>query len=131
MWGFILLITIDSFRHMYMFPGTIEDIHKMKQFLDDLHSDKLHRGIHHELDPIYDCWMMRHATSSDDASRHTAPPRNTFMKLDVSHNNYIKEMMYLNSVKVYVDLARSFDSYMIVVLNSGLHRGCYSLFPVG
>ena len=75
--------------------------------------------------------MMRHATSSDDASRQTAPPRNTFMKLDVSHNNYIKEMMYLNSVKVYVDLARSFDSYMIVVLNSGLHRGCYSLFPVG
>ena len=24
--GFILPITIDSFRHMYMFPGTIEDI---------------------------------------------------------------------------------------------------------
>lgn len=39
------LIAIDSFRHMYLFPD-YKDIHvpgKLKQFIEDLHSGKLHR----------------------------------------------------------------------------------------
>lgn len=43
------LIAIDSFRHMYMFPN-FDDINKpnkLKQFIQDLHSGKLHREFHH------------------------------------------------------------------------------------
>lgn len=43
------LIAIDSFRHMYLFPK-YEDIHvpgKLKQFLEDLYSGKLHREFHY------------------------------------------------------------------------------------
>ena len=43
------LIAIDSFRHMYLFPK-YEDMHlhgKLKQFLEDLFSGKLHREFHY------------------------------------------------------------------------------------
>jgi endoplasmic reticulum resident protein 44 len=39
------LIAIDSFRHMYLFPN-FKDMYtpgKLKQFLQDLYSGKLHR----------------------------------------------------------------------------------------
>lgn len=39
------LIAIDSFRHMYLFPD-FKDMYspgKLKKFIDDLHSGKLHR----------------------------------------------------------------------------------------
>jgi len=47
------LIAIDSFRHMYLFPK-FEDINvpgKLQQFIDDLHSGKLHREYHNGPDP--------------------------------------------------------------------------------
>jgi len=47
------VLAIDSFRHMYIYP-TIEDIEqpgKLKQFVSDLHSGKLHREFHHGPDP--------------------------------------------------------------------------------
>merc|ERR1711910_312252 len=43
------LIAIDSFRHMYLFPK-YEDMQipgKLKQFLQDLYSGKLHREFHY------------------------------------------------------------------------------------
>eukprot|EP00092_Neocalanus_flemingeri_P054526 GFUD01064224.1.p1 GENE.GFUD01064224.1~~GFUD01064224.1.p1 ORF type:complete len:442 (-),score=125.02 GFUD01064224.1:1556-2881(-) len=47
------LIAIDSFRHMYLFPK-FEDIKiqgKVKTFLQDLYSGKLHREFHYGADP--------------------------------------------------------------------------------
>lgn len=43
------VIAIDSFRHMYLFPD-FKDIFikgKLKKFIDDLHSGKLHREFHY------------------------------------------------------------------------------------
>jgi len=43
------LLAIDSFRHMYLYPK-FEDIHvpgKVKTFLQDLYSGKLHRQFHY------------------------------------------------------------------------------------
>ncbi|KAK6036413.1 hypothetical protein COOONC_26082, partial [Cooperia oncophora] len=48
------LIAIDSFRHMYLFPNTNDMTHpgKLRQFVLDLHSGKLHREFHHGPDPV-------------------------------------------------------------------------------
>ncbi|OQV11722.1 Endoplasmic reticulum resident protein 44 [Hypsibius exemplaris] len=47
------LIAIDSFRHMYLFPDfkDITTYGKIKTFIDDLHSGKLHRVFHYGFDP--------------------------------------------------------------------------------
>jgi len=47
------VIAIDSFKHMYNFPN-YRDIHqpgKLRQFVADLHSGKLHREFHDGPDP--------------------------------------------------------------------------------
>ena len=48
------LIAIDSFRHMYLFPNYKEmNIPgKVKTFLQDLYSGKLHREFHYGPDPV-------------------------------------------------------------------------------
>ncbi|KFM62196.1 Endoplasmic reticulum resident protein 44, partial [Stegodyphus mimosarum] len=73
------LVAIDSFRHMYLFPG-FEDIHvpgKLKEFVLDLFSGKLHREFHYGPDPV---------TSDNVIS--TNPPESTFKKLAPSRNRY-------------------------------------------
>ncbi|VDP11633.1 unnamed protein product [Heligmosomoides polygyrus] len=47
------LIAIDSFRHMYLFPNTndMTTPGKLRQFVLDLHSGKLHREFHHGPEP--------------------------------------------------------------------------------
>ncbi|KRY17263.1 Endoplasmic reticulum resident protein 44, partial [Trichinella patagoniensis] len=48
------VLAIDSFRHMYLFPN-IKDLTvpgKLKQFVLDLHSGKLHREFHDGPDPV-------------------------------------------------------------------------------
>ncbi|KRZ73253.1 Endoplasmic reticulum resident protein 44, partial [Trichinella papuae] len=48
------VLAIDSFRHMYLFPD-IKDLTvpgKLKQFVLDLHSGKLHREFHDGPDPV-------------------------------------------------------------------------------
>uniref|UniRef100_A0A8R1HWN6 Uncharacterized protein n=1 Tax=Caenorhabditis japonica TaxID=281687 RepID=A0A8R1HWN6_CAEJA len=48
------VIAIDSFRHMYLFKN-FDDIGipgKLRQFVLDLHSGKLHREFHHGPDPV-------------------------------------------------------------------------------
>lgn len=91
------VLAIDSFRHMYLFPHSVrENLEKpglLKQFIDDLHSGKLHREFHHGPDPT----EAPKATdaSSDQANipqsndkQPTSPPESTFKKLKPSRSRY-------------------------------------------
>jgi len=80
------LIAIDSFRHMYLF-SKFEDIYvpgKLKEFLKDLYSGKLHREFHYGPDPATD------GNQIEDKSdrKPTQPPESTFKKLAPSKNRY-------------------------------------------
>ncbi|XP_040173521.1 endoplasmic reticulum resident protein 44 isoform X1 [Anopheles arabiensis] len=80
------LIAIDSFRHMYLFPN-FKDIYvpgKLKQFLNDLYSGKLHREFHYgpEKDTAAD------SNAIEDSKNPTTPPESTFKKLGPSKNRY-------------------------------------------
>ncbi|XP_021962921.1 endoplasmic reticulum resident protein 44 isoform X2 [Folsomia candida] len=79
------LIAIDSFRHMYLFPDASQmDIPgKLKNFIADLHSGKLHREFHYGPDPNSD-------PSNDllTQPKGTSPPESTFKKLAPSSNRY-------------------------------------------
>ncbi|XP_033358314.1 endoplasmic reticulum resident protein 44 isoform X2 [Bombus vosnesenskii] len=80
------LIAIDSFRHMYLFPN-FHDIHiegRLKGFLQDLYSGKLHREFHYGPDP-----------SDNEVPQvvgrikmPTSPPESSFKKLAPSKNRY-------------------------------------------
>lgn len=73
------LIAIDSFRHMYLFPS-FNDMNipgKLKQFIQDLYSGKLHREFHYGPD-----------TDSNTENQPTTPPESTFKKLAPSKNRY-------------------------------------------
>lgn len=76
------LIAIDSFRHMYLFPRfqDIDEEGKLKQFLRDLYSGKLHREYHYGPDPANEL--------TDDSRTPTVPPESTFKKLAPSKNRY-------------------------------------------
>ncbi|KAL2741884.1 endoplasmic reticulum resident protein 44-like [Vespula maculifrons] len=81
------LIAIDSFRHMYLFPS-FQDINiegKLKAFIHDLYSGKLHREFHHGPD----------TPSNNEIPQVTghvkvpiAPRESTFKKLAPSKNRY-------------------------------------------
>ncbi|KAJ3643218.1 hypothetical protein Zmor_025942 [Zophobas morio] len=75
------LIAIDSFRHMYLFPSykDMEIPGKLKQFVQDLYSGKLHREFHYGPD-------TDEVSSSQKAP--TLPPESTFKKLAPSKNRY-------------------------------------------
>ncbi|XP_971182.2 endoplasmic reticulum resident protein 44 [Tribolium castaneum] len=75
------LIAIDSFRHMYLFPNykDMEIPGKLKQFIQDLYSGKLHREFHYGPD-------SDELSSSQKAP--TTPPESTFKKLAPSKNRY-------------------------------------------
>ncbi|RWS09682.1 endoplasmic reticulum resident protein 44-like protein [Dinothrombium tinctorium] len=78
------LIAIDSFRHMYLFPN-FEDIKipgKLRQFVSDLHSGKLHREFHFGPDPT------TQQQQDDSGVKATSPPESTFKKLAPSSNRY-------------------------------------------
>lgn len=80
------LIAIDSFKHMYLFSN-FKDMHipgKLKQFLDDLHSGKLHREFHYGPDPELDPMQL----IADQGKIPTTPPESTFKKLAPSKNRY-------------------------------------------
>lgn len=84
------LIAIDSFRHMYLFPdaGQMEVTGKLKTFLMDLYSGKLHREFHNRPElPVID---HRIASSEPDKviKAPTTPPESTFRKLAPSKNRY-------------------------------------------
>ncbi|XP_017869478.1 PREDICTED: endoplasmic reticulum resident protein 44 [Drosophila arizonae] len=77
------VIAIDSFKHMYLFPH-FNDMYtpgKLKQFLQDLYSGKLHREFHYGPDP----------TSNEiqsDNGKGTSPPESKFKELGPSKHRY-------------------------------------------
>ena len=90
------LIAIDSFRHMYLFPD-YKDIFvkgKLKAFLQDLYSGKLHREFHYGPDPssserpLIDGKVPETSSSRKPAKEKTTPPESTFKKLAPSKNRY-------------------------------------------
>ncbi|ERL91615.1 hypothetical protein D910_08945 [Dendroctonus ponderosae] len=73
------VIAIDSFKHMYLFPK-FEDIQiegKLKSFIMDLYSGKLHREFHYGPD-----------SDKGKEEQPTKPPESTFKKLAPSKNRY-------------------------------------------
>lgn len=80
------LIAIDSFRHMYLFPS-FQDIFvpgKLKSFLQDLYSGKLHREFHYGPESSPDDSLQ----ALGQANPPTTPPESTFKKLAPSKNRY-------------------------------------------
>ncbi|EDL02341.1 thioredoxin domain containing 4 (endoplasmic reticulum), partial [Mus musculus] len=78
------VIAIDSFRHMYVF-GDFKDVlipGKLKQFVFDLHSGKLHREFHHGPDPTDT------APGEQDQDVASSPPESSFQKLAPSEYRY-------------------------------------------
>ncbi|XP_076137288.1 endoplasmic reticulum resident protein 44 [Alosa pseudoharengus] len=79
------VIAIDSFRHMYVFPeySDVTIPGKLKQFVLDLHSGKLHREFHHGPDPT-------DSTPGQEENREVAsnPPESSFQKLAPSETRY-------------------------------------------
>lgn len=62
--GDLPLIAIDSFRHMYLFPK-FKDMYtpgKLKQFLEDLYSGKLHRYVLKLFDDIFTWFSLYNCT---------------------------------------------------------------------
>lgn len=77
------LIAIDSFRHMYLFPR-FKDMYtpgKLKAFLNDLYSGKLHREFHYG--PESD-----DSDSNDVVAKTAPPPESAFQKLAPSNKRY-------------------------------------------
>ncbi|KAM7092796.1 endoplasmic reticulum resident protein 44 isoform 8-T8 [Molossus nigricans] len=71
------VIAIDSFRHMYVFED-FKDIlipGRLKQFVFDLHSGKLHREFHHGPDPTDT------AQGQEVQDVGSSPPESSFQKL--------------------------------------------------
>ncbi|KAM7420731.1 hypothetical protein PAMA_015114 [Pampus argenteus] len=80
------VIAIDSFRHMYVFPD-FKDLDipgKLRQFVLDLHSGKLHREFHHGPDPT-ESTPGQEETEGEVASN---PPESSFQKLAPSETRY-------------------------------------------
>lgn len=76
------LIAIDSFRHMYLFSNykDMDTPGKLKQFIADLYSGKLHREFHYGPDGD--------GTENDKGTKPTFPPESSFKKLAPSKNRY-------------------------------------------
>ncbi|XP_077291398.1 endoplasmic reticulum protein 44 [Arctopsyche grandis] len=81
------LIAIDSFRHMYLFPDIkeMDKPGKLKQFLQDLYSGKLHREFHYGPETPS---VEAHQDSNSVEKKTTSPPESTFRKLAPSKNRY-------------------------------------------
>uniref|UniRef100_H2YVH1 Thioredoxin domain-containing protein n=1 Tax=Ciona savignyi TaxID=51511 RepID=H2YVH1_CIOSA len=71
------LVAIDSFKHMYMFPNfnEISEPGKLKQFILDLQSGKLHREFHHGPDPVIQ-QVVAAAPSEKVSAQRTSPHKN-------------------------------------------------------
>lgn len=90
------IIAIDSFRHMYLFPKTHEMTipNKLKQFVQDLYSGKLHREFHFGADSgspleIIQLKIGNGIVGGDGVyNKSTTPPESTFKKLAPSKNRY-------------------------------------------
>ncbi|GMT26527.1 hypothetical protein PFISCL1PPCAC_17824 [Pristionchus fissidentatus] len=79
------VIAIDSFRHMYLFEGmnSLSQAGKLRQFVMDLHSGKLHREFHHGPDAA-----TVQVQVDPNGAPETQPPPSVFEKLKPSYNRY-------------------------------------------
>ncbi|CAH8600596.1 unnamed protein product [Heterobilharzia americana] len=80
-------ICLDSFAHMYVFPGTVEtaisDPKYLNQFVEDLKSGKLHLEYH------YGSNVLTSTTTSDnEESVKTTPHASVFQRLTPSRMRY-------------------------------------------
>lgn len=96
------LIAIDSFKHMYLFPNFADlDVPgKLRSFLDDLHSGKLHREFHHGPDttpgdPQKSAQPQENVVSPSQGKvtvikeeTKTTPPESIFKNLKPSEHRY-------------------------------------------
>nr|ADD38875.1 Endoplasmic reticulum resident protein ERp44 [Lepeophtheirus salmonis] len=85
------LIAIDSFRHMYLFPK-YEDIFvdgKIKQFLQELYSGKLHREFHYGPDTTStENSTGQKVPQKKGSNKEGTPPPSQFQHLGPSKNRY-------------------------------------------
>lgn len=92
------VLAIDSFKHMYVLPN-FEDIHvpgKLKAFIDDLHSGKLHRQFHGAPEPEHKHEQPRDPRDTqkqaqppeDKPAGSNQPPESTFKKLQPAKSRY-------------------------------------------
>ncbi|XP_050533415.1 endoplasmic reticulum resident protein 44-like [Daktulosphaira vitifoliae] len=81
------VIVIDSFKHMYQLPKDVDYTQhdRLKQFIDDLYSGKLHREYH--LGP-QDIIITELVNNDQPIEQKTWPPESTFKKLAPSKNRY-------------------------------------------
>ncbi|CAG9538221.1 unnamed protein product [Cercopithifilaria johnstoni] len=88
------ILAIDSFRHMYLFPDmkSLTVPGKLRQFILDLHSGKLHREFHHGPDPTQ---APPSPPSSENAlekgtkgTDKLQPPTSIFKQLKPSETRY-------------------------------------------
>uniref|UniRef100_F6YRS8 Thioredoxin domain-containing protein n=1 Tax=Ciona intestinalis TaxID=7719 RepID=F6YRS8_CIOIN len=85
------LVAIDSFKHMYMFPNfnEINTPNKLKQFILDLQSGKLHREFHHGPDDNPEVISAEVQASEKPAEEvETSPPESIFKQLKPSEHRY-------------------------------------------
>ena len=79
-------VYVNSFSACaYRVPG------KLKQFIADLHSGKLHREFHHGPDPAQKqptIGLSGSVSEQQKAQTNTDPPESQFVKLKPSENRY-------------------------------------------
>lgn len=86
------VLAIDSFKHMFVFPR-FEDMRvpgKLKQFVADLHSGKLHREYHYGPDPTEQLAQTPGQQQQADGTREkrSGPVESTFKKLKPADSRY-------------------------------------------
>uniref|UniRef100_A0A915B1N3 Thioredoxin domain-containing protein n=1 Tax=Parascaris univalens TaxID=6257 RepID=A0A915B1N3_PARUN len=86
------VLAIDSFRHMYLFPDMTQLTvpGKLRQFVLDLHSGKLHREFHHGPDPTEQVPTSDAQNQRNEAgdAKLTQPPPSVFKQLKPSETRY-------------------------------------------
>lgn len=98
------VLAIDSFRHMYLFPHDFKQLgenNNLLQFVQDLHSGKLHREFHNGPDPTTAKPLaIEHVQTgpehipkdvqdnSNNNPKRSTPPESVFVKLAPSRERY-------------------------------------------
>lgn len=95
------VIAIDSFKHMYLFPkfDNIKKSGRLRRFIEDLHSGRLHREFHGEVfrDRVGEDEAKPAGTPDNPKDQKkknekkqtvTNPPESVFKKLEPNKNRY-------------------------------------------
>ncbi|CDS36497.1 Thioredoxin fold [Echinococcus multilocularis] len=89
------LMAIDSFQHMFLYPGNLDEALKdpkhINQFLADLASEKLHRQFHGFFEPPSEVPQKPPSEDKDrkaEEAKQSAPTSSVFKLLTPSSNRY-------------------------------------------